>query len=78
MNNPQHNTEELIRRICAERDAFKDLTEDMAIALAIARYGHADACVGNIVRVPRGYVYGINRNEGGELTATLITEGVAA
>ncbi len=66
--------EELLRHVAAERDAFKDLTEEMAIALAIARFGHADACIGHTVIVPRGYTFAIDRNESGALTATLVTE----
>lgn len=66
--------EELLRHVSAERDAFKDLTEEMAIALAIARFGHADACVGHTVIGPRGYAFAIERNESGALVATLVTE----
>lgn len=65
--------EELLRRAEAERDAFKDLAEGLALCLAVARFGHIDAAIGHRV-VARGYTFSIERSEAGEVTAQIVPE----
>jgi hypothetical protein len=70
--------EGLLRRVSAERDAFCDLCHTMALALAVSRFGHIDACVGHRIEVG-GYVFGIERDEDtGIVSAHLVVEEVRA
>jgi hypothetical protein len=60
--------EEIIKRLTAERDCFKDLVERAAICMAMMQYGSI-GCVGKSANVGE-YIYKIGFN-GDEYTATL-------
>lgn len=62
--------EELIRRLTAERDSYKDLVEWSAILMAVMKHGK-HGCIGKRVNID-SYIYVIAQ-DGNGYKATLIT-----
>lgn len=66
-------SEEIIKKITAERDSYKDLVERAAIAMSIIQWGNQLA-VGKQVSIGE-YTYTIGWNtDGDEHTATLVVK----